>query len=493
MKPVLRQGLSQQLRLTPQLALAIRLLTLSRLELEAELSAAVESNPVLERDEDDGSAPSSEAPEAGPAEVSGTSPAEHAAEARGEPEVEAQASGEGFDVDVESYEDWGRGSDEGMGGGGGDGGELDGWESRAEAPASLYQHLSGQIEMLRLSPRERGIAEMLLALMEADGFLRDPPEALAEQMPPELHASTDEIEAVRHLLQSLDPVGVMSRDLGDSFCAQLRLLPERTEGRALAMRLARTELAQLARGDRARLAARLGVGADDLRVAMELLATLSPRPAAPYVDAPVEYLVPDVVVRREQGVWRVRLNPAGQPALRLNRHYARLATGRSPAQSYLREQLRDARWLLQSLKSRADTMLRVSECIVGEQSGFLDFGAEAMRPLTLREVAEQVGLSESTISRVTTRKYLSTPRGIFELKHFFSSSLGTTEGGTTSSHAIRALIRRLIENEDKTSPLSDQGLADELGRQGFRVARRTVAKYREAMNILPSSERTRAA
>jgi RNA polymerase sigma-54 factor len=253
-----------------------------------------------------------------------------------------------------------------------------------------------QLDLLHLRPRERAIADTLIAQMDEDGYLRDPPEALAAQMPAELHADAELVEAVRHRVQALDPVGIVSRDLGDCFAAQLRAMDPNVPGCALALVLVTRHLMELPRCDRAKLAARLGTDTDSLREALGLLERLDPKPAAAFTDAPVEYVVPDVIVRRERGVWRVSLNPAGQPSLRLNRHYERMARGRGAAQTYLREHLREARWLLNSLQSRADTMLRVSECIVREQTGFLEFGPEAMRPLTLREVAELVGLAEST-------------------------------------------------------------------------------------------------
>jgi RNA polymerase sigma-54 factor len=220
---------------------------------------------------------------------------------------------------------------------------------------------------------------------------------------------------------------------------------------------------------------------------------LNPRPGREYSAEPIEYVVPDILATRVEGRWRVALNPVGQPALRINRHYARLAraAANGSARDYLRDHLREARWLLKSLRSRGETLLKVAQAIVREQSGFLEFGNEAMRPLTLREVAQETGLHESTVSRVTTRKYLATPRGTFELKHFFSSSLATTEGGAASSHAIRAMIRKLVAEEGPGAPLSDQAMADALKARGIAVARRTVAKYREAMNIPPSSERGR--
>jgi RNA polymerase sigma-54 factor len=484
LKATLRQGLSQQLRLTPQLQQAIRLLTLSRLELEAELSAAIERNPLLERPEE--AVPEPE-PAPGP-ELKAERMREsgNGSEERPQREREDEGGGDYGEFEQGSGMSWGSGSHDGEDG-------NDAWETRAAAAPSLHEHLMSQLDLLHLRPRERAIADTLIALMDEDGFLREPPEALLAQMPPELNADPDIIEALRHRVQALDPVGILSRDLGDCLAAQLRAMDPEVPGRALATALVTQHLKELPRCDRTKLAARLGTDCDALRTAFALLERLDPRPAAAFTDAPVEYVVPDVIARRERGVWRVSLNPAGQPSLRLNRHYERLARARGAAQSYLREHLREARWLLNSLQSRADTLLRVSECIVREQTAFLEFGPEAMRPLTLREVADLVNLAESTVSRVTTRKYIATPRGTFELKHFFSSALQNREGGATSSHAIRALIRKMIAEENKPTPLSDQSLAELLGEKGINVARRTVAKYREAMNIPPSSERARPA
>jgi RNA polymerase sigma-54 factor len=480
-KATLRQGLSQQLRLTPQLQQAIRLLTLSRVELEAELGVAIESNPLLERADEEPTQTEPQ-PALGVPDPWQARDSSGAAEPERENSIDSGGADRG-DFDLPGNVAWGQA--------GGEGDDSDAWETRAAAPLGLHQHLLNQLDLLRLSPRERGLAQALIALMDEDGYLRELPEALLAQVPAELHPDPGSIEAVRHQIQALDPVGVLSRDLGDCLAAQLRALPPDTPGLALAQTLASGHLTELPRCDRARLAARLGTSPEHLREALALLQRLDPRPAAAFSELPVEYVVPDVIARREQGCWRVALNPAGQPSLRLNRHYERLARARGAAQGYLREHLREARWLLNSLRSRAETLLKVSECIVREQSGFLEFGPEAMRPLTLREVAEVVGLAESTVSRVTTRKYLATPRGTFELKHFFCSALANIEGGSTSSHAIRALIRKFIAEENKPTPLSDQSLTERLAERGISVARRTVAKYREAMNIPPSSERAR--
>jgi RNA polymerase sigma-54 factor len=358
LKATLRHGLSQQLRLTPQLQQAIRLLTLSRLELEAELSAAIERNPLLERPEE--AAPDPPEPRAegrleratgGTSDESGSG-AEERARDDSAPDY----------GDLDTGTSWGSGSQD-------PDGEGDTWETRAAAAPSLHEHLMSQLDLLHLRPRERAIADTLIALMDEDGFLRDPPEALAAQMPEELHADAELVEAVRHRVQALDPVGIVSRDLGDCFAAQLRAMDPDLPGCALALTLVTRHLMELPRCDRAKLAARLGTDTDSLREALGLLERLDPKPAAAFTDAPVEYVVPDVIVRRERGVWRVSLNPAGQPSLRLNRHYERMARGRGAAQTYLREHLREARWLLNSLQSRADTMLRVSECIVRRARG----------------------------------------------------------------------------------------------------------------------------
>lgn len=483
MKTALKLGLSQQLRLTPQLAQAIRLLQLSRLELDAEISQALESNPLLERtDEDDPT----------PEPADGNGEAEEFAEAPAHDDVQIEAgpeSAEVGDADVTLDFDFNWSS----GGGEPSDDEADeAYETRSLRGESLQEHLHAQINLERLSPRDHAIAEVLIAAVDDDGYLREPIDALQAALRPEFHVGADEIDAVRHLMQRMEPVGACSRDLRECLLAQLDMLPEDTPGRAIARTLADAHLEDLRRVPLDQIAAQLRVTAAELERASALLRGLNPRPGGEFSAEPIEYVTPDILATRLDGRWKVALNPAGQPALRINRHYARLAraAANGSARDYLREHLREARWLLKSLKSRGETLLKVAQAIVREQSGFLEFGSEAMRPLTLREVAQTTGLHESTVSRVTTRKYLATPRGTFELKHFFSSALATTEGGSASSHAIRAMIKKLVADEGP-QPLSDQAMADALKSRGIAVARRTVAKYREAMNIPPSSERGR--
>jgi RNA polymerase sigma-54 factor len=286
---------------------------------------------------------------------------------------------------------------------------------------------------------------------------------------------------------------VASRDLADCLAVQLAELDPDTPCRELALRVVREHLEAITR-DRARLAQRLGVAPPDLEEAIALLRGLDPKPGARHASASTDYVVPDAYAYRHEGRWRVRLNPACQPSLSINRHYERMAaSARDDAGSYLRGRLQEARWLIRSIKARGETMIKVAQCIVRQQGAFLDYGPEAMRPLTLREVADEIGVHESTVSRVTTRKYLHTPRGTFEFKHFFSVGLATDEGGEASATAIRAMIRKLIEEEAPARPLSDQAIAVELKRRGIAVARRTVAKYREGMNIPSSSDRCRLA
>lgn len=477
MKPTLQLRLGQNLTLTPQLRQAIRLLQLSSIELEAEINAALESNPLLERPED---RDFDEPPSAD--NVDGEQAPNADGEASSETETETQ------------YEDLA--PDWEIGGSGSGGGERDdedgGPELTAAASEDLHDHLLWQLHLTPMSARDHAIAVALIEAIEDDGYLRVSWEAIAETLQPDIQASAEEIEAVRHRVQHFDPIGVASHSLSECLCVQLRVLDPATPGRDLALKIAAEALESLAKLGPERLARMFGVEPAEVEAAVELLKSLDPRPGSQIASQPVEYVVPDAFAYRHKGQWEVRLGPGSTPRLGVNRRYQSLiaSANRSDA-SYLRSQLQEARWLIRSLETRADTLLKVARCIVKHQSGFLDRGPEAMRPLVLREVADEVGLHESTVSRVTTRKYLHTPRGTFEFKHFFSSSLATTDGGTASSTAIQAMIRRLIDAENPRQPLSDARLADELKAAGITVARRTVAKYREAMNIPSSNERQR--
>jgi RNA polymerase sigma-54 factor len=344
-----------------------------------------------------------------------------------------------------------------------------------------------------MSVRDRTIATVLIDALNADGYLTESMESLVAALPADIKASAAEVEQVRRMLQRFDPTGIASIDLRDCLRVQLEQFDPDTPQRELALRIVDAELELLARNDIARLARKLRVSEDDTAAAAVLIRSLDPRPGAALDVTPVEYVAPDVYARKDAGRWRVSLNPDCQPRLGLNQHYCGLiAQARGTDASWMRGQLQEARWLIKSLESRAETLLKVAEAIVRRQSAFLDYGPEAMHPLVLREVAEEVGMHESTISRVTTRKYIHTPRGTFELKHFFSSGVSTEDGGSASATAIQAMLRKLVDAEDPRKPLSDQAIAEELHRKGIQVARRTVAKYREAMRIPSSSERQRA-
>jgi RNA polymerase sigma-54 factor len=480
MKTVLQTRLGQQLTLTPQLRQAIRLLQLSAAELELEINAAVEANPLLELTDDapdaaaDGPEPNSES---GPDE---TAPA---------PETEAATR----DDDASDFEappdfDWddGTGSRSRHSGDGDDEGEH-----QVAAPLDLHEHLMWQLRLSHLGPRDMLIGEALVEAIGNDGYLELPLEDIAACLRPGVTAGLDEIEAVLHLIQHFDPVGVGARSLAECLTLQLSLLSPDTPELELARLIVANHLDALAKLGPSRLAAVIKRPPAAVDTAVALLRSLDPKPGAQISPGGAEFIVPDAIAYRQGGVWKVAT--AGmQPALGINRHYERLIGKASREDdSYLRTQLQEARWLIKSLETRADTLLRVAKSIVRQQSGFLEHGTQAMRPLTLREVAEELGLHESTISRATTRKYLRTPRGTFEFKYFFSSGIATDAGGEASSTAIQAMMRKLIDAENPRSPLSDQRLAELLKSDGIPVARRTVAKYREAMNIRSSNERQR--
>jgi RNA polymerase sigma-54 factor len=479
MKPGLQFRLNQQLTLTPQLQQAIRLLQLSQLELEAELRQIAEGNPLLEFEE-----------EAAPGETE-------------EEETFAAAPAEAptVDHDADDSSDWAETDtpvetpiDFTLSGGSGSGNRSDeDFEPQNAAPETLQEHLLWQLNLTPFSARQRLIATVIIDALNADGYLLEGIEGVFAALPADLDAGVDEVEAVRRQLQRFDPTGVASLDLRDCLRVQLEQFDAVTPQRELAMQIVAGELELLARNDIARLARKLRASEDDVAAAALLIRSLDPRPGAALDATPVEYVAPDVYAYREGSRWKVSLNPDCQPRLGLNQHYCSLiAQARGDDASWMRGQLQEARWLIKSLESRAETLLKVADAIVRRQSAFLDYGPEAMHPLVLREVAEEVGMHESTISRVTTRKYIHTPRGTYELKYFFSSGVSTEDGGGASATAIQAMIKKLVDAEDPRKPLSDQALAEELNRKGIQVARRTVAKYREALRIPSSSERQRA-
>jgi RNA polymerase sigma-54 factor len=471
MKPALQFRLSQSLALTPQLQQAIRLLQLSRMELELELNAALESNPLL--DMETGDAVEAEEADGADATEATDAASESAAET---PETDDQP----LDLELERNEHRGTALDE------------DGMEPQDAEIEDLRDHLLWQLNLTPMSARDRAIAAAIIEAVDDDGYLSESDESIREALASLHVVAPEEIEAVRHRVQLFDPVGVASRSLKECLAVQLEVLDPATPGLALARALVGEHLEALARQDRARLCQRLHVDEESFETALALIRGLTPKPGGNFASASAEYVAPDAYARKVGGRWQVTLAPGCQPRLGINEHYASLiAKARREDANYLKGQLQEARWLIKSLKTRAETMLKVATSIVRAQEAFLEFGAEAMRPLVLKDVAEEVGMHESTISRVTTRKYLHTPRGTFEFKYFFSSGVTTVDGGAASATAIQAMIKKLIGEEQPARPLSDQVLATELNRRGINVARRTVAKYREALNIPSSNDRSR--
>ncbi len=486
MKPALQFRLHQQLTLTPQLQQAIKLLQLSQLELEAELRLIAEGNPLLEFAEE--------------SEDLETLDEETAETEYVSTDTSAASSSENDESETTDWADRGGvseapmdfSSQTGSVSGAGSRGDDD-FEPQNAAPETLQQHLLWQLNLSSFDPRQRAIATVLIDALNAAGYLIEGLDAILAALPADLMASIDDVDQVRRQLQGFDPVGVGSLDLRDCLRVQLEQFDPDTPQRDLALRIIETELELLARNDIVRIARRLRASDDDVAAAAVLIRSLDPRPGAALDTTPVEYVAPDVYAVRDGSRWRVSLNADCQPRLGLNQHYCGLiAKARGEDASWMRGQLQEARWLIKSLESRAETLLKVADAIVRRQSAFLDYGPEAMHPLVLREVAEEVGMHESTISRVTTRKYMHTPRGTFELKYFFSSGVSTEDGGSASATAIQAMLRKLVDSEDVRKPLSDQAIAEELRRKGIQVARRTVAKYRECLRIPSSSERQRA-
>jgi RNA polymerase sigma-54 factor len=470
MKPRLQTTLGQHLVMTPQLRQAIRLLQLSAVELEAELAGAVESNPLLDWTET--SLTTTPNDDAAPSQTNDDD--------RGAAPAEADWGG----TDGEPWYERIGPSDQ----------DEDGplAEQIAEAD-TLHDHLLWQLHLSPLSPRDRLIGVALIESIDDDGYLREPLETIAASLAPDFHPAHDEICTALHQIQRFDPVGVGARDLAECLRLQLEPLPDDTAGKALAYQLANGPLERLPKIGVAGLAAELKRDVAEVDSAVQLLRSLDPRPGAQIgAIANDTYVAPDVVIWRQHGLWRVALSDSMRPRVSIHRGYEGMIRHASTADaSYLRGHLQEARWLLKSLEARGETLLKVARCLLKQQAAFLEFGDSALRPLTLREVAAEVGLHESTVSRAVARKYARTPRGTVPLRTFFASGIDTGTGGETSSTAIQSMLRQLIENENPRKPLSDARLAETLKASGVPVARRTVAKYREAMGIASSQDRVR--
>ncbi|NHN39669.1 RNA polymerase factor sigma-54 [Pseudomaricurvus alcaniphilus] len=512
MKQSLQLKLGQQLTMTPQLQQAIRLLQLSTLDLQAEIQEALDSNPMLEiTDEEHGDgeqANGSNGAEDSGATTTGDSQALNSAEsddirARNESADNSNDSTstdsdwsdsipEDLPVDT-SWDDIYQTAPSGTGLAAPEQDDAD-YDSRRSANDSLQGHLMWQLNLTPMSDRDQVIAMAIIDGIEDSGLLGTSLDEIFEGLATELDdLELDEVVAVLHRIQQFDPPGVAARDLSDCLLIQLRQLPANTPALGDAKLIVSQYLALLGSRDYKQLMRKAKLKESELRNAIALIQALNPRPGDQIYSGETEYIVPDVFVAKQEGRWVVNLNPDIAPKIRINDTYASMVkrADTSSDNTFLRDNLQEARWFLKSLQSRNETLLKVATCIVEKQRGFLDFGAEGMKPLVLHDVAEVVGMHESTISRVTTQKFMHTPQGIFELKYFFSSHVSTDSGGECSSTAIRAIIKKLVAAENARKPLSDSKITTLLADQGIKVARRTIAKYRESLGIPASNERKR--
>ncbi len=475
--------------MTPQLQQAIRLLQLSSLELQTEIQEALDSNLMLEIEDENSDAEAAERSELALPETEAEAPVTETS-AAGESEipddlpvdsnwddiydsVTAPVSSVAPAPDTDNREfEYGSGDSE-----------------------SLQEHLRWQMELTHFSDTDRTIAEFIIDAINDDGYLGMSIDDIHEALAKELEVDLDEVEAVLHRVQNFDPVGVGARDLRENLLLQLRQFPFESPWLEKAAELVEHHFDLLARREYAQLSRKLKINEAELKEVLQLIQSLNPRPGSQITSTRPEYIIPDVIVSKIKGKWRVELNPDAAPRLRVNPHYANLIkqVRNSADNTCMKNHLQEARWFIKSLMSRNETLLKVATSIVERQTDFLEHGEEAMKALVLHDIADAVGMHESTISRVTSKKYMHTPRGIFELKYFFSSHVSTSSGGECSATAIRALIKKLIAAENPNKPLSDSKLANILAEQGINVARRTVAKYREALAIPPSNERKRLA
>ncbi|KRB92709.1 RNA polymerase factor sigma-54 [Noviherbaspirillum sp. Root189] len=486
MKQTLQLRVSQHLALTPQLQQSIRLLQLSTLELHQELEQILSDNPMLERVDDpldhsvrllaDGaiSAPPSTGNSEAPATEASTSSRD---EAEGNFE-----GGESGDNSSASDNDW----------------SFDDVARTSKAPedddarpqleaheTTLREHLLEQMRLTVREPRDRALVELIIDALNDNGYLDEPLEEIHARLPEELDIDIDDLNVALKMLQSFEPAGVGARNASECLSIQIRRFPKvPMVTRRRALEIVENYLALFAQRDFNKLKKALDCDDEDLREAQYVIKQCNPHPGALYASDASDYVVPDVIVKKTKNGWQVMLNHDVMPRLRVNALYANILK-QNKGEGSLSSQLQEAKWLIKNMRQRFDTILRVAQAIVDRQRNFFSHGAVAMRPLVLREIADTLGLHESTISRVTTQKYMLTPHGMFELKYFFGSHVATEAGGEASSTAIRALIKQLIGAEDPKNPFSDSKIADMLGEQGMVVARRTVAKYREALKIPP--------
>lgn len=514
MKQTLQLKMGQHLTMTPQLQQAIKLLQLSTLDLQAEIQEALESNPLLEVDEPNSSSDANSSDNDinsqsdNPQEANDFNAKE--SDAPNEASQDLNSAQDSVDLDTNTdipddlpvdsawddvYQSSGPSTasstdEDGMS-----------FEERNGTQTSLVDHLMWQLNLTPLTEVDRAIGESIIESLDTNGYLTISVEEIAqtvtrdkrEVIPENEQVEEDEVIAVLHLLQHYDPPGIAARDLGECLAIQLNQLPEETPWRKEALALVTEHIGLLGQRDFNQIMRKAKLSEAQLKEVMTLVRTLHPHPGTTIEPDSTEYVIPDVIVRKKEDRWLVELNPETTPKLKVNSHYAAFAQNSRSSEtgSYIKNHMQEAKWFIKSLQSRNETLLKVATNIVEFQRGFFEYGPEAMKPLVLHDIAEAVEMHESTISRVTTQKFMHTPLGIFELKYFFSSHVNTTTGGECSSTAIRAIIKKMIAEEDPKKPYSDSKIAKQLGEQQIKVARRTVAKYRESMNIPPSNERKR--
>lgn len=457
MSPAIALRLRQHLTLTPQVQQALKLLQMSALEFAQEMEQALTANPFLEENP--------EAPEATPLRDTATV----------DDIVVPQEPSGGGGAPLER--------------------DQDDWAGAADAQPTLAQHLRDQLMISPMGDRDRALAQMVIDSLDDDGYFKLSFDELAALLPPEQDVRGEDFAASLRLVQSLDPAGVGARSLEECLCLQLESLPPdrhvEPKVREAALRIVKGNLSLLANREWARLQHAAGCDEKTLHAARALIRSLDPRPGHRFGPQDARYVVPDMIVKKVRDRWVAIINPASLPRVRLNRAYADAIQTRSGSNQSLARHLQEARWLLRSIEQRFATIQRVADAIVARQRGFFEYGEVAMKPLTLKLIAGELGLHESTVCRVTNNKYMATPRGLFEFKHFFSRRLATDNGGAASATAVRAVMKELIAAEDPRAPLSDAELARLLAQQGLRVARRTITKYRALMRM-PSVDVRRA-
>ncbi|MCK9534210.1 MAG: RNA polymerase factor sigma-54 [Pseudomonas sp.] len=489
MKASLVLKMGQQLSMTPQLQQAIRLLQMSTLDLQEEIQEALDSNPMLEREEDGEHANAASPPvdNSHGGQSAGEDDAANSTEKQQDSTDWTEQIPNELEIDT-SWDDIYQSSASTL-----PSSNSEEWDasSTSSAGVDLQTHLLWQLNLAKMTDSDRMIATVIIDSIGNDGYLQESLDEILASFDPMQHIELDEVEMVLKRVQQFEPTGIAARNLSECLLLQLQHLPSHTPWLSEAKVLCKDHLELLGSRDYSQLMRRLRLKEDALKEVVQLIQSLNPRPGSLIESQEPEYIVPDVIVRKANNRWIVELNPEIAPRLSVNAQYASFIqrADNSADNTFLRTQLQEARWFIKSLQSRNETLLKVATQILDYQRGFFDYGPEAMKPLVLADIAEVVGMHESTISRVTTQKYMHTPRGIFELKYFFSSHVNTTEGGECSSTAIRAIISKLVAAENPKKPLSDSKIAALLEEQGIQVARRTIAKYRESLGIASSTER----